>query len=61
MVSLDDPLLTTEDVGKMFGVDAATVRDWIRDGKLEGKKLHGYWRVLTSEATRLAKEMYDGA
>lgn len=56
--SLDDPFLNTEDVAKMFGVDVPAVRYWIRTGKLNAVKFNGYWKVLSSEAKRLAEEMY---
>lgn len=40
--------ITTRDMARMRGVDARTVRKWIEEGKLEGQKIHGAWRVKSS-------------
>lgn len=57
--SEEDPFMTTEEIGKIFNVGPATVRDWVKVGKLKGVKLDGRnWRVLRSEMIRFANERY---
>jgi excisionase family DNA binding protein len=55
--SPEDPLYTTKQVAKMFGVTEATVRtDWIKNGRIKAHKIAGRWRVQKSEVVRLANE-----
>lgn len=42
-------LLRTEEIAHIFGVTTETVRVWISDGKLRGRKLNGYWRVARND------------
>lgn len=59
--SLDDPLYTTSDVAKMFSVEEVQVRAWIKEGKMNGRKILGRWRVQRSEVIRVANKEYgDG-
>ena len=45
-------LYSPEEAADMMGVNAATVRAWLRDGKLKGSKLGGrIWRI-SEEAIR---------
>ena len=41
--------LTTVEASKILGVTTHTIRDWIKDKKLNGKKIGGRWFVLRSE------------
>lgn len=54
------PYLKVSDVAAMFGVESATVREWLRDGTLEGIKIGKghYWRISTAAATALAQKRY---
>lgn len=58
MPTLDDPFIGVDEVAKMFGTSPVQVRQWIRDGKMDGRKIMGRWRVLTSEVKRVANEEY---
>lgn len=55
-----DPLLKVSEVAKMFGVQPATIREWIRTGLLHAVKIGKghYWRVPTSAARQLAQKKY---
>ena len=45
-------LYSPEEAAKVMGVDAATVRAWLRDGKLKGSKLGGrIWRISEDAIT----------
>ena len=44
---------TTDEVAKMIGIVPETVRDWIRDKKLNAKKLGREWRVSTADIKEL--------
>ncbi len=37
--------LTTFEVSKMFGVTPQTIRNWIRKGKIKGKKVGHLWLI----------------
>lgn len=52
----DDPFYSVETVAEMFDVEPYTVRNWIRDGKLEAIKVLGRWRVKKSEVRRLVNQ-----
>lgn len=56
--SIDDPLHSTADVAVMFGVREQQVREWIKEGKMEGHKILGRWRVQHSECVRVANEVH---
>jgi excisionase family DNA binding protein len=55
---IEDPLYPTTRVAETLGVTAETVRDWIAQGKIEGVKINGYWRVRRSEVIRLANAQH---
>jgi len=40
-----DKLYTPKEVAELLGVDIATVRGWIKKGKLEGFKVGGRYKV----------------
>ncbi len=44
-------LLTPEEAAKVLKVDPATIRAWLRNGKLKGSKLAGggHWRISESQ------------
>lgn len=48
------------EVAKMFNVENATVREWLKDGTLRGIKIGKghYWRVPASAAYELANKRY---
>jgi excisionase family DNA binding protein len=57
--SEEDPLLTAQEVAKIFAVRERTVRDWINEGKITAVKLNGqHWRIQRSEMVRFANEKY---
>jgi len=39
---------STEDVAEILGFKEKTVREWLRTGKLKGKKVGRLWRVKES-------------
>ena len=41
-----------EEVGEQFNVKPATIRKWIREGKLKALKLGGLWRITEEELQR---------
>lgn len=55
-----DPMLKVSEVAVIFGVQPATIREWLKDGLLEGIKIGSghYWRVRTSAVTALAQKKY---
>jgi len=44
-----------EEVGEQFNVKPATIRKWIREGKLKALKLGGLWRITEEELQRFIK------
>lgn len=59
-VGTPDSLMKVSDVAKLFDVKPATVRDWLKDGSLEGMKIGQghYWRVYASSVRELAQRKY---
>jgi excisionase family DNA binding protein len=53
-----DPLLSTQKVARLFDVKPETVRDWIEQGKIEGTKINGQWRIKKSEVMRFGKQRH---
>ncbi len=54
-------LLTPEEVSKLLKVDPATVRAWLRDGKLEGYKLAGgRWRISEEQLEAYLQDIRGG-
>lgn len=57
--SIDNPYHTADEVAAIFAVQAATVREWLKQGKMKGIKLPtGGWRVLHSDMVDFANERY---
>jgi excisionase family DNA binding protein len=50
----DDPLLTVPEVAARLRVSEESIRRWLRDGKLRGRRLPppAGWRIPTSELRR---------
>lgn len=44
MVKDNDVILTTEEAAEFLKVKPITIREWARDGKIQGKKLGRQWR-----------------
>jgi len=40
---------STEDVAEILGFKEKTVREWLRTGKLKGKKVGRVWRIKESD------------
>lgn len=52
----EDPMLTVEEVAQRVRTTTATVRRWLREGKLHGVRPGGRrlgWRIPASELVRL--------
>lgn len=56
-----EPLLTTQQCADLFGVSQETIRSWLKDGRLNGIKPTGTWRVRESEIKRFIDENHGGA
>jgi len=54
----DNPLYRVGTVAAMFDVDPAQVRDWIKEGRIEARKILGQWRISKSEVARFTNEEY---
>jgi hypothetical protein len=52
--------LTTGDFADRTGLSAATVSQYIRDGKINGKKESGRWMIPESEVGRFKKDQAGG-
>lgn len=55
---LTDPFLGVAKVAQIFDVSQWTVREWLKNGTLNGSKINGHWKIRESEVNRLAREMY---
>lgn len=42
-------IYTVEQVAEMFSVQASTVRGWLRNGKMPGRKFESLWRVTADD------------
>ena len=51
--TLEDKLYSVEDIATMFSVTSRTIRNWIKDGILKGKKIGGTWRFSKAELFEL--------
>lgn len=54
-------LYTVEDVAKMTGLTTRTIRNYIKDGKLKGRKIGVQWRFTEEDINELFKDkdFYD--
>ena len=56
-----DKLLKPSEVAEILGVRPATVRYWLRTGRIEGYHIHGRWRIRPSALHGyVADEAQDG-
>lgn len=55
-----DVLMKVREVAEMFDVQPATVREWLKDGTLDGIKIGKghYWRIPRRAAIQLATRRY---
>jgi len=52
-----EPVFSTRDVAKMFGVTPVTIRNWADEGRLDGfKHPGGHWRFRLSAVKALLAE-----
>lgn len=50
------PVMSTRDAARLLGVNIATVRRWVRDGKIESVRLPGgQIRIPVDELARLTR------
>lgn len=52
---LRDDLLEVQDIANMYHVTRRTVYDWIKDGKIKGKKAGRKWLFERSDVLDLLK------
>lgn len=55
------PLLTTQEVAKIFSVKNYTVREWCKTGKIAAVRLDNGWRIPQSAVNDYANERYGDA
>jgi excisionase family DNA binding protein len=51
-----DEYLSVDQVAAIAGVKPATVRRWLREGYLSGKRTYWQWRVLRSDLDRFMRD-----
>lgn len=49
----DREAFKSEEVAEMLGISAFTVRKWLRDGRIKGRKIGRTWFVPKAEIERL--------
>ena len=60
-----EKLYTVEDIANMTGLTTRTIRNYLKDGSLEGKKIGGQWRFSMKNIEKLfnsssvTKDMQD--
>ena len=50
-----EPLHTVEQAAKILQLHPDTVRIWLRDGRLKGRKMGRVWRIAAAELQRLSE------
>lgn len=50
--------MTVSSVAEFFQVSSYTIRDWIKQGKLDAIKINKQWRVKTASVYALAQITY---
>jgi excisionase family DNA binding protein len=48
-----EKLYTVEDIAKMTSFTSRTIRNYLKDGSLQGRKIGGQWRFTTEDIKRL--------
>ena len=57
MADDENPLLSVADVARLLSVTEPTVREWIKDGKLQAHRAGArFWRIRKSEVDRMLSE-----
>lgn len=51
-----DKLYTVEEVAKKTGLTDRTIRNYLKDGKLKGKKVGGQWRFTADDVEALFRD-----
>ena len=51
-----ETLLTVEEAAELMKVKVDTVRRWLRNGTLRGRKIGRIWRIAESDLNRLGQE-----
>lgn len=54
----ENPLRSVEYVAKVLDFEEATVRQWLRQGKLKGVKVGGVWKIPQVELVRFVNERF---
>ena len=54
-----DSLLTVEEAANVLKVREDTIRRWLREGTLHGRKLNRVWRIPQSELIHSAHNQHD--
>ena len=49
-------LYSVTDLSEKLNVTTVTIRNYLKQGKLKGKKVMGRWFILEEDATQLFKE-----
>lgn len=49
--------MNAKQVARLCGVDASTVRRWLREGSLRGERRGGRWRIAPEDAHGKAGEL----
>lgn len=57
-VGFSDPFLSPASVAKIFAVSPYTVRNWCKEGKLQGVKINKQWRIQASVVQAFAQSQY---
>ena len=57
MADTEDRLFSVADVAKLLSVTEPTVREWIKEGKLQAHRAGArFWRIRQSEVNRMLAE-----
>ena len=51
-----EKLYTVEDIAKMTSLTSRTIRNYLKDGSLQGQKIGGQWRFTMENIKRLFKD-----
>lgn len=60
MPEKDEDMLTAEEVAEKLRVNVATIRRWIRQGKLPAIELVGQYRILRSDYEKFLEQRRRG-
>lgn len=54
----EETFYSTRHVAKMFHMTTETIRNWIKEGKIEGSLINGRWYIKRSEMIRFANDRH---